>query len=135
MKRWLCWGYDGIVVEVEAWTASEAAQSYVDDGDWNTDELGTVFVTVHVVVDGADPYDSEAYTITVEPVEPECSSDDHDWSSEGMGGCDENPGVFGHGGGAIIIERCPHCGVTRTTDTWAQNIETGEQGLTSVEYG
>ena len=29
---------------------------------------------------------------------------------------------------------CRHCACKRTTDTWAQNKETGEQGLRSVSY-
>ena len=31
-------------------------------------------------------------------------------------------------------EVCRHCGCKRTTDTWAQNRETGEQGLREVSY-
>ena len=47
----------------------------------------------------------------------------------------ENPGVWGHGGGVIIEEHCTRCDATRTTDTWAQDGSTGQQGLTSVSYG
>jgi len=31
-------------------------------------------------------------------------------------------------------EVCAHCGAYRDTDTWAQDPETGEQGLTSITY-
>lgn len=34
----------------------------------------------------------------------------------------------------VIVETCAHCGVRKVTDTWAQDRETGEQGLTSVSY-
>ena len=46
----------------------------------------------------------------------------------------EDPGVHGHGGGVLITEVCRHCGCKRTTDTWAQNPETGVDGLRSVSY-
>jgi hypothetical protein len=74
-------------------------------------------------------------TTTIDPDEPDCTGDGHDWQSpEMLGGLSENPGVVGHGGGVIVTEVCAHCGRYRTTDTWAQNRSTGEQGLTSVEY-
>lgn len=79
--------------------------------------------------------DSE--TVTIEPDEPECEGDrDHEWETpySVLGGCKENPGVCGHGGGVIITEVCAHCGRYRVTDTWAQRMDTGEQGLTSVSF-
>lgn len=50
--------------------------------------------------------------------EPDCEySDDgeHDWQSphELVGGCEENPGVWGMGGVRIqTVEVCSHCGIT-----------------------
>ena len=81
--------------------------------------------------------DAETITVTIDPDEPECEGgEDHDWRSPHsvLGGIKENPGVWGHGGGAIIKEVCACCGRYKITDTWAQNPENGEQGLTSVEY-
>lgn len=81
--------------------------------------------------------DHTGTTMTIEPDQPKCSHDDgHDWHSpySVLGGLKENPGVWGHGGGVIIRAVCRHCGVYRITDTWAQNPETGEQGLTSTSY-
>ena len=74
-------------------------------------------------------------SVRIDPAEPQCSSV-HDWQSpiEIVGGIKENPGCWGHGGGVIIEEVCLHCGCGRTTDTWAQNPETGEQGLHSLKY-
>jgi hypothetical protein len=51
-----------------------------------------------------------------------------------VGGIEENPGVWGHGGGVVINEACVRCGCGRTTDTWAQDPSTGRQGLESVAY-
>lgn len=76
------------------------------------------------------------HTATLDPNQPdECSGD---WESppEVVGGCAENPGVYGSGsgGGVIITEVDPVSGWYRVTDTWAQRPDTGEQGLRSVEY-
>ncbi len=76
-------------------------------------------------------------TMEFEQDEPNCTHDGgHDWQSpyEIVGGIKENPGVWGHGGGVIINECCMHCGCKRTTDTWAQRMDTGEQGLREVTY-
>jgi hypothetical protein len=50
---------------------------------------------------------------------PDC---DHDWSSEGEGGCDENPGVWSTGGTTLVFrDHCDHCGIIRTrTDVGSQ---------------
>jgi hypothetical protein len=77
------------------------------------------------------------HKITLEPEEPECKSKDgHEWVSPLaiVGGCKENPGVYGSGGGVTISEACLHCGCKKLTDTWAQDPEDGEQGLESTSY-
>lgn len=79
---------------------------------------------------------SEHVTVAINPPEPKCTADSHDWQSPYriVGGIEENPGVWGHGGGVIIKECCMNCGCLRETDTWAQRPDTGEQGLESVRY-
>lgn len=127
-------------VYIYAETAREAAQEYVDDGDWG-DNDATSWVTVYVTPiddDGEELEDErEDFTIFIKPDEPDCEGrKEHDWRSpySVLGGLKENPGVMGNGGGVIIKEVCAHCGKYRITNTWAQNYETGEQGLESVEY-
>lgn len=40
---------------------------------------------------------------------------DHDWTSEGEGGCEENPGVWATGGTSLlIVAHCRHCQLIRT---------------------
>lgn len=76
-------------------------------------------------------------TVRVDPPEPECLDGyGHDWRApyEVVGGFKDNPGVWGSGGGVLIKEVCAHCGMYRLTDTWAQNPDTGEQGLEAVIY-
>jgi hypothetical protein len=122
-------------------TAREAAEAYVSEGSWGEDESTwwcEVYVFSRWTLDGfsLDEDDRESFSIRVDPPEPECEEEcDHEWTSpESLGGCRENPGVWGHGGGVIIEEVCAHCGLHRHTDTWAQCPQTGRQGLTSVRY-
>lgn len=79
--------------------------------------------------------EEDSITVEIQPPEPDCTDGDHDWQSpqELVGGLDESPGVFGHGGGVIIHEVCMKCGTDRKTDSWAQDSH-GVQGLTSVSY-
>lgn len=185
-------------IEIEADSAQDAAQEYVDGGDWGQ-ITETIWINVHVwqredcstcdgdgetrvwgtfcnechagyaatgiLTDndyqcsnpdcigpemfaeemeecsdcsgtGETDTERESITIDVDPDAPECSESEHDWQSpfSVLGGCEENPGVWGHGGSVIIRSVCAHCGVYRVTDGWAQNRETGEQGLESVTY-
>jgi len=93
-----------------------------------------VDVGVRSLIDNAD---HKSTTIEIEVPEPDCTDDDgHGWQSplSVVGGIEDNPGVWGNGGGVIIREVCAHCGMYRCTDTWAQNPSTGEQGLKSVSY-
>jgi hypothetical protein len=132
MSEYLCRDEGGSEEKVEADSMEEAldlAADWAREGDWG-DGSETVYVTVYVF--GPDE-EQDSVTVTIEPEEPSCSGEKHDWKPENSG-CDENPGVFGHGGGVIIREVCRHCGTTKVTDTWAQNRSTGEEGLTEVSY-
>ena len=122
-------------VRIVATSRAAAAQEYVDGGDWG-EITETGWITVRVWL-ASGRGERTAHTVAIQPAEPDCAgADAHDWQSphEVVGGCEENPGVRGHGGGVIIREVCASCGCYRETDTWAQNRETGEQGLRSVEY-
>lgn len=121
-------------------TLNEAANEYVEDGDWG-DQSSTNWIDVYawrrwtlgkVVHDE----DRECFTVEIDPEEPECTEEKHDWCSphDVVGGIKENPGVWGNGGGLIINEVCRHCGCLKTIDTWAQRRDNGEQGLSSVIY-
>lgn len=139
---------DGNAVVYYDWADSgqEAAQEYVDDGSWgDVDE--TTYVTVLAWQEGVmvdEDYvitdvriNEGTYTIPLNPDEPDCvDGGDHRWSSayELVGGIESNPGVWGHGGGVYSTAVCTKCGLKRTYDSWAQNRETGEQGLDSVSY-
>lgn len=105
-----------------------------DDGDYG-EVTETIWTDIHAVCEESDEH--ESVTVEIEPDAPRCEAGhDHDWQApyEVLGGLAENPGVQGHGGGVLIREVCAHCGAYRITDTWAQRMDTGEQGLTSVAY-
>lgn len=124
-------------VEITADSAQEAAEEYVSDGDWGEIE-STTWINVYVqeTKDGEDVGRRERCKVGLHPKDPSCTQDEHDWQAPHsiVGGLKENPGVHGHGGGVTIAEVCMHCGCERVTDTWAQDPETGEQGLESVKY-
>lgn len=125
-------------IEITADSAEEAAQEYVDGGDWGDSSTSWVRVYAQEVdEDGDEVGDRDSYRIEIEPTEPDCSHDDgHDWQSPYsiLGGLRENPGVQGHGGGVLISEVCMRCGCGKHTDTWAQDPSDGTQGHTSVRY-
>jgi hypothetical protein len=119
-------------------TASSLADALQQAKEWAREgldaDLTTVWSTVYV--DGEDGT-SDQVSVSLDPTEPDCADGhSHDWQSplSLVGGIAENPGVQGHGAGVIMREVCSACGTYRTTDTYAQNPETGEQGLTSVSY-
>lgn len=116
--------------------AIEQAEEWLREGWERTDE--TIWVHGYLIVTDSDgDEERERITVQIDPDEPSCTSDEgHDWDSphELVGGIKENPGVWGHGGGVTIQEVCLHCGCGKLTDTWAQDPETGEQGLRSVQY-
>lgn len=114
--------------------ALETARDNVSRGNYSG-STGTLWVNVRVTCPETSESDSD--TVTLDEEEPDCEDGEtHEWLSPHclVGGLKENPGVHGHGGGVIITEVCLRCGTKRVTDTWAQNRETGEQGLRSVSY-
>lgn len=93
-------------VQITAPTAEEAAQEYVEGGDWG-ETLQTTWITVYVY-DVKDPYCISTHKIQIDPVEPRCTGEGHNWESpfEIVNGDRSNPGVFGSGGGVRIHEVC-----------------------------
>jgi hypothetical protein len=98
--------------------------------------VSTIWIDVRVRCKetGEDASDS----VALDPLAPKCArgAREHDWKSPHrlVGGLKENPGVWGHGGGVIIREVCMRCGCERVTDTWAEDLATGREGLESVSY-
>jgi hypothetical protein len=112
--------------------AIEAAEEWVRGGEYSQDEHS---VSVQYWVeelppeDAPDDWEGEEHDGTVEmhPEEPECKPIDpddhatgHDWQRpiEVVGGIEENPGVWGHGGGVKSTSVCAQCGMYYQRDTW-----------------
>jgi len=113
--------------------AMAAARCNIDAANYEVTQ--TIWIDYRVVCKESGEKDGGLKQL--DPPEPDCASGhDHDWCAphEVVGGCESNPGVQGHGGGVVITDVCSHCGCYRVTDTWAQRPDTGQQGLTSVEY-
>lgn len=126
-------------------SGGEAARLYVDGGDWGEPEETSwvkVYTWRRVLVleeDGTTTelcMDRDSYSVAIEPDEPECTEDEHDWDDphDVVGGCESNPGVYCHGGGVVMRYVCAHCGRYMVIDTWAQDRTTGQQGLRGTSY-
>jgi hypothetical protein len=120
-------------------TTEEAVEDFASAFDAPEETKWLEITTFRIGVDADGDIvrvDVERHTRTLEPNEPECTDGEHDWQSpfEIFGGLKENPGTWGHGGGAIIHECCVKCGCGRVTDTWAQNPNNGSQGHRTVSY-
>ena len=129
----------GATTEVSANLMTEAlrkAEEWVRTIDWiDSGQPSTVFLTV-TVRDLATSEEDQT-TVTIEPDEPECiDGAEHDWQAPYgiVGGIEQNPGVWGHGGGVRIKTVCMRCGCGRLINAWAENPSNGEQGLTAVSY-
>lgn len=109
MREYTCTDGYGAEEEISASTAEEAAQKYVDGGEWG-DECDGAPVYVHVTDEDGD---EEWIAVPVYSGEPECaeSTTGHEWR--------DNDDTRGHGGGVTYSETCRRCGLTRHTDTWA----------------
>lgn len=143
-------GSDG-TREIEAETLAEAidavqaeAEDWCSGVDWGTDgaSVGISWTLRDEVV--ADGY------LTVE-IEPDHKSlireamrhkqscgddpDDHDWTSEGEGGCTENPGVWSTGGTSMVFSsHCRNCGLHRTEYHTGSQKNPGEHDTVEYEW-
>ena len=106
--------------------AEEMVRDWVRNGDWG-DEGALVGVRYTLTDEDGDALYWDSITVEIEPdheamIHKACgrdcgcglSPDDHDWTREGEGGCDENPGVWSHGGTAMsFASHCRDCGLRR----------------------
>lgn len=104
---------------------AEAVAAYLETAALDHDEA-TYWVRLRVWPT-SDPGAAVTERHAVHPDEPDCAEgQEHEWRDHGRDKV--------HGAGMIFHARCRYCGAVRITDTYAQDRETGEQGLTSVRY-
>jgi hypothetical protein len=127
MPTWICSDEGEMPLEISAASAEEAAQVFVSEADWPT-KTRTYWIEVLVSEPAIEDreVEGEYFRVAIEPVAPDCDDGSaHAW---------EDGGVWGHGGGQVITERCTACGLQKLTDTWATDRVSGQQGLDSIEY-
>lgn len=131
--------------------AREIVQSEADDwcrgGEWGDD--GACVRVRWDLLDDDDEIDSGSVIVEIEPKHnrliaevvrwdrPDnfCGDEpyDHDWCSDGEGGCDENPGVWSTGGTSMVFKsHCRRCGLHRTEMHTGSQRNPGEHD--TVEY-
>lgn len=112
-------------IEIVAESTQAAAQEYVDGGEWG-DIDSTTWVTVFVRWTDEDGDElQDRIKIAIDPDEPGCEEEDHDW---------KQVSVRGSGGGVVVTSQCAHCGLFCERNSWAQDPADGEQGLSSTRY-
>lgn len=128
--------------------AIEAGREWIEDGDWECNthatelscEVGPIIRDVDGSIDDdatdvANREDCSGVCPVVDA--PDCADgQEHDWQSpySVVGGCKENPGVWGSGHGGVRIEEvCRHCGLYRIVDTGATDSSNGTR-CESTEY-
>lgn len=118
---------------------AKACRDWVEGGEWG-DEGARVLVSWSLANADGDEIDSGDEDVEVEADEdemiraaggdPNCR---HDWTAEGEGGCDENPGVWSTGGTSMMYrEHCRRCGIIRTVCDPGSQRNPGER--TTVTY-
>lgn len=142
-------GGEDIITASSVQDAVRQATAWVREGEWG-DEGALVEAWVREVdAEGVDLEDGEERRIEVE-IEPNHEAlireaedypgqvcgygpDDHDWTSEGEGGIEENPGVWATGGTSLQVDaHCRRCGLHRTERLTGSQRNPGE--CDTVEY-
>lgn len=137
--------------ELDAETMREAlelAEELCRDGEWGNEGAS---VSVWVTEEDEDGEETDRRGITVE-IEPDHSHlireatgrddrscgndpDDHDWTSEGEGGCTENPGVWSTGGTSMsFASHCRTCGLHRKEMTCGSQRNPGDHDTTKYTF-
>lgn len=114
------WGHEGATVEV-----------WVTEEDEDGEETDRKYITVEIEPD----HEHLIHEATRHDRERSCgdSPDDHDWTSEGEGGCDSNPGVWATGGTSLhFASHCRACGLHRNLYTCGSQRNPGDHDR--VEY-
>ena len=114
------WGNDGASIEVR-WSLRKSGDEEIDDGT----------VTVEI-----EP-DHRALILEAGPWEESCGLDpgDHEWTTDGEGGCDSNPGVWSTGGTSMkFSSRCRACGLHRTEHHTGSQRNPGAHDTVEYEF-
>lgn len=115
----------------------------VEAADDSCDGLSTEFYSAEIVEIERDASGDEIgrtsheHIIACHPTPPPCTrADGHDWQQPHalVGGLEDNPGVYGSGGGVASHYACMRCGCGYVRDTYGQCPIDGSQGHTVETY-
>lgn len=119
--------------------ADEGAEAWAREGEWGDDGA---CITVYVdMEDEHSEFPRRWVEVDIEPDHDRLieqaggdTSCDHEWSSEGEGGADENPGVWATGGTSMQFRsHCEHCGLIRVEETTGSQRNPGEHDTVRYE--
>ncbi len=133
--------------EPDASEIEEACEEWVKGGDWGI-EGASISVSWTLTDTDGDEIETGHETVEIEPDHAElirgcmsrsefelCCGDDpdsHDWTSEGEGGCTENPGVWSTGGTSMLFaSHCRTCGLHRSEHHCGSQRNPGEHDRTT----
>ena len=123
---------------VETLIENATTDTYTPDkSDWTINKIKCAECDGEGTIEG----DRNCVTIDIEPdaeklmaragADPECA---HDWTSEGEGGCDDNPGVWSTRGTSMsFVSHCRQCGLIRKEFTTGSQRNPGEHDTVSYE--
>ena len=136
----------GIEAEQDAQAMREAreeTESWVREGDYGDE--GASVNAWFTLEDESSVWPDESVEVEIEPNhralikavmgEDGCGldPDDHDWTAEGEGGLDENPGVWSTGGTTMLFRtHCATCGLQRREVSTGSQRNPGDHD--SIEY-
>lgn len=140
-----CGGSESEDFEADTWReavsyAKERLQEWVRGGDYGINGASVSANYVLYDEDGEE-VDEENMRVEIEPDHDalirEAGGDiccKHDWSAEGEGGCQENPGVWSTGGTSMVFKRhCRKCGLKRTENWTGAQRNPGEHDTFEYE--
>ena len=141
MNTYICWDSDtpGDELEIIAKDEQTAAEFFVQGCEYHAPEH-TWWAHIYVRLGDRDAAEGDAADypvrcrVPIHPEAPQCTADDHKWSTDKRLLRDDFEGVRGHQGGVTCFSVCVHCGCAMHEDTWAQDMADGEQGLYSIHY-
>lgn len=118
---------------------AKLAEDYMEDGDW--DGPARIAYSWEVTDLVGDTIDEGSDELVIEPDHDELirkaggdTDCDHDWTSEGEGGCSDNPGVWSTGGTSMMFRsHCRSCGLIKIERTTGSQRNPGECDTVSYE--
>lgn len=149
-----CGGSDSETFTVDAGTeatqdatakrqAQTLTEEWVRSGEYGDE--GASVSAWFILEDEESVWQEESITVEIEPNHSSlirdvmgdegCGNnpDDHDWTSEGEGGCTENPGVWSVGGTTLVFRsHCSTCGLQRREVSLGSQRNPGDHD--TVEY-